>query len=288
MPPGMTHRAKLLSIAFAAAVAASPAPLPRGPARVEAAPRRIVSVDLCADQLVLALADRTQIAGLSRFATDPALSAGAARATGLPTLNGSAEALVVARPDMIVAVPAPLPGATAMLDPTRYRSVAVPDAVAYPAIVAQLRTVGAAVGRSDRAEALVRRMDARLAALPRNPGGGRVAAYYQRRGYMTGTGTLVDDLMRRAGLINLAGRLGKPVLAQLSLEELVAARPDYLILEADSAAVIDQGTEMLHHPALRHIPRLWIPQAWTVCGTPDYVLAAESLARQLAAPRRRR
>ena len=40
---------------------------------------------------------------------------------------------------------------------------------------------------------------------------------------------------------------------------------------------------MLHHPVLRGIPRLLLPQEWTVCGGPAYVLAAESLARQLAA-----
>lgn len=258
-------------LALAGTFAASAAP----------APRRIVSLDLCADQLVVALADRAQITGLSRNAADPALSGAAGRVRGLPILRGSAETLLLADPDMVVAVPAPLPGVLAPLDARRLRVVEVPDADTYRGIVAGLRTVGAAVGHADRAAALVRRMDARLAALPARPGRGRVAAYYQRRGYLTGTGTLIDDLMRRLGLVNLAGRLGKPVLSQLSLEELVAARPDYLILESATARIADQGTEMLHHPALRGIPRLWIPQAWTVCGSPEYVLAAEGLARQM-------
>jgi iron complex transport system substrate-binding protein len=108
-----------------------------------------------------------------------------------------------------------------------------------------------------------------------------VAAYYQRRGYLTGTGTLVDDLIRRAGLVNLAGKLGKPALAHVSLEEIIAARPDWLIVETGSEKVTDQGTEMLRHPALRHIPRLRLPQAWTVCGGPAYVQAARSIAAQL-------
>src|SRR3546814_19390119 len=74
-------------------------------------------------------------------------------------------------------------------------------------------------------------MDGELAGLPK-PGKGRVAAYYQRRGYMTGTGTLIDELMTRLGLVNLAGQLGKPPLSQLSLEEMVAAEPDFLIVES--------------------------------------------------------
>lgn len=264
-----------LGLLTAAALTASNAPPP-------AAPRRIVSLDLCADQLVLALADRSQIAGLSRFARDPGLSAAADKVRGLPILRDTGESLLVAHPDMVVAIPArPLPA----LDPHSYRLVDAPNADNYGMIVAQLRQVGRAVGHADRAEAIVDDMNTRLAALPHRPGRGKIAAYYQRRGYMTGTGTLVDELIGRMGLINLAAKLGKPVLSQLSLEEMVAARPDYLILESATADVRDQGTEMLHHPALRDIPRLWIPQAWTVCGTPDYVRAAESLARQLQSTR---
>ena len=35
--------------------------------------------------------------------------------------------------------------------------------------------------------------------------------------------------------------------------------------------------------ALRDIPRIRLPQAWTVCGGPAYVAAARSLVRQVAA-----
>jgi iron complex transport system substrate-binding protein len=62
---------------------------------------------------------------------------------------------------------------------------------------------------------------------------------------------------------------------------MVAARPDYLIVESATDDVRDQGTEMLHHPALRSIPRISLPEAWTVCGGPAYVRAAQAIARQL-------
>ncbi|CAN5378792.1 hypothetical protein BH10PSE13_BH10PSE13_11920 [soil metagenome] len=123
-----------------------------------------------------------------------------------------------------------------------------------------------------------------MAALPNVPHAG-VAAYYQRRGFMTGTGTLVDELMQRVGLVNLAGKLGKPALAQVSLEEMVAAKPDYLIVESATDRVTDQGTEMLHHPALAGMKRISLPQAWTVCGGPAYVLAARAMVAQMGAQR---
>ena len=156
----------------------------------------------------------------------------------------------------------------------------MPPAESYPAIVDQIRIVAAAVGHKERGEQLIARMNADLVRIV-PPGNGRVAAYYQRRGYLTGTGTLIDDLMHRVGLRNLAATLGKPVLSRVSIEEMVVARPDYLIVESATDRVADQGTEMLHHPALANIARLRVPEAWTVCGGPAYVLAAQSLAAQL-------
>ena len=47
---------------------------PATPAKTPAVPQRIVSINLCADQLVLALADRGQIAGLTKNATDREMS----------------------------------------------------------------------------------------------------------------------------------------------------------------------------------------------------------------------
>src|SRR3546814_15184283 len=68
--------------------AASPVPSAKAPA----IPQRIVSMNLCADQLVLALADRGQIAGLTKNAPDPELSGEAVKARGLSALRSSSQA----------------------------------------------------------------------------------------------------------------------------------------------------------------------------------------------------
>lgn len=246
-----------------------------------ARPQRIVSLNLCADQYLMALADPGQIAALTPYARDPAMSAAAKLALRLPVARGHAEEVLALAPDLILASPFRRREALAVVEAGNVPVVDVPPAENYADIVAQIRLVAKAVGHADRGEALIRDMDTALAALPR-PSGRAVAAYYQRRGYMTGQDTLIDDLMNRVGLVNLAGKLGKPALARVSLEEMVAARPDFLIVESSTDRVADQGTEMLHHPALATIPRLRLPQAWTVCGGPAYAAAARSLAAQLA------
>lgn len=243
-------------------------------------PQRIVSLNLCADQYVLALADPEQIAGLTRNAADREMSAAADRVGGIHIMGESAEEVLNLDPDLIVGVPGRRSGILSALSGRDYATLDLTSADDYRAIVDQIREVATAVGHPARGEALIRQMDADLAAIPRHSDRG-VAAYYQRRGFLTGTGTLVDDLMVRAGLTNLAGRLGKPSLSQLSLEEMMAAQPDYLIVESATARVTDQGTEMLHHPILKDIPRISLPQAWTVCGGPAYVKAAQSIVAQL-------
>jgi iron complex transport system substrate-binding protein len=248
-------------------------------------PQRIVSLNLCADQLILALADRDQIAGLTRNVTDKDMSAAAREVKGLRVLRASVEEILAIEPDLVIGMPASGSAAVAMLPNRSVRTLDLGSANSLDEIFVSIREVAAAVGHPERGEALVARMKTELAAIPRN-GGGQVAAYYQRRGYMTGTGTLIDDLMQRAGLQNLAAKLGKPPLATVSLEEIVAAQPGYLIVESATARVRDQGTEMLHHPALDDFARISIPQSWTVCGGPAYVKAARSIADQLAAERR--
>ncbi|WP_395335909.1 ABC transporter substrate-binding protein [Novosphingobium sp. BL-8H] len=245
-----------------------------------ARPHRIVSLNLCADQLIVALADRDQIAGLTRYATDPEMSDVAAAARGLPVFGGAAEEVLAADPDLVIGMPARRNPAIAVLKGQHYRSLDLMSAHDYPGILASIRDVARAVGHPERGEAMIARMNAQLAGL-RSAGHGRVAAYYQRRGYLTGTGTLVDDLMTRIGLVNLAAKLGKPALSQMSLEEMAAAHPDFIVMDSATVKVADQGTEMIHHPILADIPRLTIPQAWTVCGGPAYVKAARTLAAQV-------
>lgn len=283
--PAMPHRkhirrvswaAGLLGLAITGAIAvASTAKVP-GTTR----PQRIVSLNMCADQLVLALADHGQIAGLTRNAAKVELSAEAAKARGLRILGTSAEEILEIEPDLVVGMPARRSAAMTALGGQDYNMLDLESANTLEDIYAAIRQTAAAVGHPDRGEAMIARMQDELTRIPAN-GRGRVAAYYQRRGFMTGTGTLIDDLMTRMDMVNLAAKLGKPPLAQVSLEEMVAAQPDFLIVESSTDQVVDQGTEMLHHPALRDIPRISIPQAWTVCGGPAYVKAARGMAEQM-------
>lgn len=254
----------------------------RAAAPFPAAPQRIVSLNMCADQYLIELADKGQVAALSEYARDLNMSFHAARAMQFPVSRASGEELLALRPDLVIGAGYQQPLVAALFGNRPVAFLEFQLANSRNDMVAQTRRIAAAIGHPDRGEALVRRIDAAVA--PVDQARSRpILAYYQRRGFLTGTGTLVDEIMQRAGAVNLAEKLGKPSLHRLSLEEMVAARPDFLLLDAESVVVADQGREMLHHPALRDIPRLMLEESLTVCDGPSYPHAIRKLRAQLAA-----
>ena len=250
-----------------------------------AVPRRIVSMNVCVDQYLMAIADKDQVVALSSFARDPALSFYANNAVAWPISSAAMEEVLLLKPDLIIGGSARRQGLMAELRKRGVPIIAVPPANTYKAIVKQVRLIAKAVGRTERGEALIAQMDKDLAAIPQASRPRPVAAYYQKRGYLTGTGTLVDEIMTRAGLTNLAVRQNRTSVTRMPLETIVLAHPDYLITDTTVTPHADNGSELLFHPALmRTIPpahRLSLPGAITVCGGPFFPQAVANLAGQV-------
>jgi iron complex transport system substrate-binding protein len=253
----------------------------------QAPPHRIVSLNTCADGYLIALADRDQIAGLTRFARDPALSPQARLARDLPITDGSVEAVLARDPDLVIASPFRAAGVLAPVEARGAQVADLPPASDIPAIFANVRRMAALVGHPERGEALIAKMRAELDAIGPPPGHGRTAAYYQRRGYLTGQGSLIDTMIRRVGLVNLATKLGRPAISHMPLEVLIAARPDFVLLDDGAVDAPDRGAEMLRHPALAAaVParrRLRLDQALAVCDGPYFPSAIAALARAIRA-----
>ncbi len=267
----------VIAIAALALLGAAPPP--------SVVPKRIVSLNMCADQLLVALADPGQIAALTEWARDPGLSSVAVQARAFAFTHRTAEEVMVLHPDLVIGAPFRTKAVLAPLKAQGVRMVELPRGEGVEGIEASIMTIADAVGHPARGRAMIAGMRRDLARIGPKPGRGRIAAYYQRNGYLTGTATRVDDMMQRVGLVNLAGKLGRPALSRLSLEEMALARPDFLVMEDGTRAVADRGTAALHHPILdAAVPpsrRFYIPQSLTVCGTPGFAKAVAMLAAQV-------
>lgn len=216
-----------------------------GPAA--AAGPTVMSLDSCADQYVLALASRDAIVGLSARADDRDSYMRAA-AAGLPVRRATTEAVLAVRPDIVVRYW----GGDARLERTLERRgvrvVRIAEATDFDGVRANVRTVSAALGRQRRGEALVAGMDAKLARAE-GVWRGAPALYLTPSGFTTGPGSLVDAMMRAAGMANLAtGSTWKPI----PLERLVMSPPRTFVLGFfDAFSVAMQRWAPGRHAALR-------------------------------------
>lgn len=258
------------------------------PAVAADAPKRIVSINVCADELLIALADPGQIASLSVFATDPTLSYYANEAKGFRHDAADAETVVELEPDLVLAGRFTKRATREMLTNLGYRVVLLDAVRSIDEALAQITEIGALVGHPERAEALAEAIGrARDAA---RTGTGAVdspptAAVYQRRGYVTGGDTLTGSLMSEVGLRNAGGDLAGSRGGFVPLERMIADPPDYLVVATPGRAA-DQGSALLAHPALTEIfppaKRIILPERLTVCGGPSLPEAIDWLASEVA------
>jgi iron complex transport system substrate-binding protein len=253
-------------------------------ARADSPPKRIVSFNLCADQLLLALADPAQIAGLSPYATNPALSVMKDAAAGHKQTDWDAESVVNLAPDLVLAGPSNRP-TRAALDAMGIRVVEVKLISNLAEARQQARELGALIGHPERGEALARDLDqaeARLATASVKPQ--LTALVIQRGGYSEGPVSLVAGMLTVAGLRpppNSPGGFGGFV----SMEQLLINGPDVLVLQDPPREAGDQGALFITHPALLSRyganRRIDLPERYTLCGGPPLVQGLDYLTTSI-------
>ena len=258
-------------------------------AAAQSPPHRIVSANLCADQLLMELADADQIASLSPFARDSNLSWFAEKAHEFPTNRGGGEDIVRLDADLVLVGPYDNRYTRALLAARGMRFLVLDSWTSFGDGAAQIRSFSALLGHPERGDALIRRIEqglARIDAIGASRTKVVTSLVLHRRGFVYHAG-LTGEITQRAGLTDLAPAMGFPDSGFVSLETLVTARPDYLIVSESESRAMDQGQAFLTHPALRtHWPqarRLVLPDRMTICGGPATPGLIEQFAAQISA-----
>lgn len=247
----------------------------------------VASINLCADQLLVHLADPGQIMGLSPYARDPRQSGVADRARAFPLLTGTAEEVLVLKPDLVLAGRFTKRATRDLLKAHGLRVVELDAVRSIEESNRQVEQVGRLLGQEARAASLVRRVDE--AALRARAAAGaepRTALPLQRRGWVSGGSSLMSSLLATLGLRNTAQGGTRALGGFASLETIVALRPDLLVVSALGSGPEDQGSALLMHPALTGLyppsHRITIPDRFVNCGGPGLVEALDHLAAEVA------
>lgn len=223
-------------------------------ANIPAYPKRIVSINPCADALLVRLADKRQIASVSRYSHDKrASSIPLALALQFPATSGAAEEILAMRPDLVVAgshVAIPTARALKRLGIPLVK-LSIPQSVAESQ--EQISKLSEIVGAPTRGKRLntaisnafvkAKPLDSKLVP----------ALIWRSGGLVPGDGTLPDELLRRTGFENVSKSYGLKQWDILPLEHLVAYPPRLLFSNGGGDKEVRQRDRMLSHPVLERL-----------------------------------
>lgn len=235
---------------------------PRGTVTIKEPPRRIHTLSLGFDEITFALVEPGRIAAVGRVTANPDWSNVADLAQQVPLKVGrDAEEVLAARPDLVVAYPLVKEDLVRALESAGVPVVMVDQYSGLDVHLRNIRLLAYLYGEEERGERLVQEASERLArvdrVVARKPPSARPRVLMLSGNTFTpGAGSNEDEIIRRAGGINLAAEAGIKGNKQLSLEAIPAMDPDLLLLvEQDSRRAELQNT-VLNHPALQEVPAI--------------------------------
>ena len=274
---GTTHPARLMAALIALGLCAAPA------AGQPAPPQRVVSINLCTDQLALLLAGTGQMKSVSYMATRAQASLVTDLVGDLVTNRAQVEEILMLEPDLILAGSFNDRATVALLRRLGLRVEEFAPATSFAEVRSNALRMGHLLGQNGTAEAAIAQFDRELERLSRaakQRGARPRAAFFDSNSFTFGQGTLIDELLEVAGFANIARELDLVSASRLTLERLVLARPDVLVLGGQSVAPA-RANEVLRHPVLRRlkIPTTVLPNVYRACGTPRVLEAVDHLVR---------
>ncbi|MEM9044222.1 MAG: ABC transporter substrate-binding protein [Pseudomonadota bacterium] len=251
------------------------------PVTGEERPARVVSMNLCTDQLAMLLAAPGQLISVSYLAHRPRASVMAVEAEKYPANRGLAEEIFLLDPDLVIAGTFTTRATVSMLKRLGIPVVEFAPASSLGDIQERITQMGEALGQEDAAIALNARFELDLEAARSTDERRPSAATYYANSYTSGAGTLAHSVMEAAGLDNIAPSLGISGGGTLPLERLVLEQPELLITGQDQGTP-SMGEEVFTHPALIAVQEASgaapIADREWICGTPFITSAIRRLA----------
>ena len=221
--------------AISLALAAAPA---------DAAPRRVASLNLCTDELVLLLAAPEQIASVTHLAQQAQETPLWRMARRYPRNDGSLLSVVPLRPELVVTMGGGARDRLRIAERLGIRTIDLPFAQSLGDVAESIRRLARALGREEQGTRLLRRM----AALIRGaPAASRDTIWLGGGGRTVAASGLEAQWMRLAGL-----RQRTMQGDRLSLETLIVAPPAVLLRSDYRAGQYSSGQRWLAHPAAAH------------------------------------
>ena len=242
----------------------------------------IVSTNPCADAILIELVEPHRIAAISHYSHNPAASSIAADvARRFPSTAGTAEEVIALDPELVLTSSFTPLATRAAYERAGLKTLVMNSPTTVEASKAQITEVAAALRAEGNGRALNARIDVALVAatVPRDRVASQPSALLYIAGdLVNGSGTLLDELLRKADFRNVAADYGLASTGNLPIET-IAARPPRVIMTPDDAS----RTAALRRRVLAHTgaatTEAHFPRNLVNCGGPTIIPALGTLAR---------
>lgn len=222
-----------------------------------APPKRVVSQTVGTDELLLALADPSQIAALSHLAKDPAFSPVAREAANYPVLRTSdAESILKFHPDLVLIASYTRAETKALLRRTGVKLLVLEKYESLEDLYANARAIGSALGHADRAEAAILTWQHRVAELQKRLKGTRPIRVLpvSTFPFTAGADTTFQDVCEHAGALNVAAEAGLKGHQPTPTEKLLTWNAEVLVASGEEGATVIERLRGL--PAYKFLPAM--------------------------------
>ena len=249
-------------------------------------PSRIVSLNICSDELLLLLAEPDSIASITYLSADPRYSQQSELAKSLHLNHGLAEEIVALEPDLIFTTQFSATAATRLLRSLGHEVTVLGIPNTLEESIIQIRDIAHLIHEEEKGEALVIKMQnsitdsqSKLTAYPDSS-----ALFYSSNGMTYGNYSLQDTFIKSLGWENIASNAGINGVSTLNLETLITHQPDYIFIDS-----LGQESEYLAHPLLHHpvieksmsTKFITLPDSLFSCAGPSFAQAYKLLAESL-------
>ncbi|MEZ5938071.1 MAG: ABC transporter substrate-binding protein [Hyphomonadaceae bacterium] len=253
-------------------------------AQAPAKPQRIVSTNLCTDQMLLYLVEPERIISLTYLswkndATPPRFRDALSR---IKPNHGLAEEVLRMDPDLVIAGAYSARFTTSLLRRLGKDVVEFEPDNSFDDMYADFRKMGDLVGERERAETLIRDFQTELARLEADsPAGDKpVYAAFEPNMGVVGKDMFLSEVVNAGGFQTLGEAMGFSGYRNLPIEQIVQLTPDLISTDPGYGSPA-MATDILRHPLMRRmtatIPELNIPPRYTNCPTPETLEAVRML-----------
>ncbi len=237
-------------------------------------PSRVVSINLCTDQMAMLLAPPEQLVSISYLSLDPRVSAMSNEAADYRVNHGDLEEIVALSPDLVLVHEWSSPTLIHSLNALGIATKSFSTPTQLESIPEFIKQMGDALGQERHAQALIQHFDAEKAVLDAKASHAQSALRlldYGANGWVGSAHSLSNEIFERAGFENIAVEYGLEYGGFMPLEVLLKSEPDVVLSDLLYPAT-SRAESLMAHPALTkadlQMHKLAHGNAWS-CGLPQ-------------------